>query len=112
MRLVVEVIGMLSQGTTLHVHRTVARRGRPVATAPRASTLQRRVSNERYVYDIVDRDQFPEGVVTTFEDPEEAAQVFAQKVGWAALSSVLAEHRYYYLFPNGSTLDWPMQSAA
>ena len=109
MRLVVEVIGMLDQGIPLSGCRMSARRGHPLRISPKTFTISKKHDNGCYIYGIVESSN-PDAECETFEDAEVAARAFARKVGWTSLSNVLAQHRYHYLFPNGSSLEWAQAS--
>jgi hypothetical protein len=111
MKLMVEATDMIRSGITLNARRMVARRGRPVAVSPYENTIRRRCVNGRYVYEVIDRSLVDEGVTSTYVDLEEAAWAFADQVGWVALGMAVATHRYEWMFPAGSTLDWHTRQA-
>ena len=105
MRLVFEVIGMLDQGIPLSGCRMSARRGQPLRISSKTFTIRKQHNNGCYIYGIIESSN-PDAECETFEDAEVAVRAFARKVGWTSVSSVLAQHRYHYLFPNGSSLEW------
>jgi hypothetical protein len=111
MRLVAETIGMLKQGITLSARRATANRGCPVILSPYINTVKRRCVNGQYVYEITDRSHDSGDETHTYKDVESAALIFAELVGWIGLSKTVSEHRYQFMFPKGSTLDWQTQKS-
>ena len=111
MRLIAESTEMLERGFPLNAPRTLAKRGRPVRRAPRENTVQQITAGGRICYEVIDRIEEPEGIRQVFDSAEQAAWAFAEQVGWVALREAVNEHRYEWLFPVGSTLDWPSSDA-
>ncbi|MFT4974860.1 MAG: hypothetical protein ACI8S6_000743 [Myxococcota bacterium] len=71
-------------------------------------TLIRRVVSTRgeVAYEVVDYRSSLEGELHRFDEPVAAARLLLHLVGRCALSQAIASHRYAYLFPRGSSLDW------
>lgn len=111
MKLVVEVMDMVCQGRTLTARRIVARRGQPVQTSPNRFSIHRTTVNGRYVYEVTDSGEDDCEVTTAYADVEQAVWGFTEQVGWIALREAVSCHRYAWLFPAGSTLDWHARQA-
>lgn len=73
----------------------------------RNTLIRRVVSSEGDVFfEVIDYRRKLEGELTRYEDPARAAHTFARLIGRSALSRAVAAHRYAFLFPRGSSLDW------
>ncbi len=111
MKLVAEVMDMVCLGRTLTARRIVARRGQPIQVSPNSFSIHRVAVNGRYAYEVTDSGEDDCEVTISYADVEQAVWGFAEQVGWIALREAVSDHRYAWLFPAGSTLDWHTRQA-
>lgn len=107
MGLIQEATQMLSQGIGLVAQEFITWDDGEGASSLRSTVLRRVVhSGGDVFYEVVDYRKSLNGELHRFDEPTQAAHTFARLVGRSALSRAVAAHRYAYLFPRGSSLDW------
>lgn len=101
-----EAAAMLATGIGLVAQELTAWGNGETMTNLRPTLVRKTDRSGEICYEVVDYRHNLTGQVQRFTEPLEATTLFQKLVGRAAMSRAVASHRYGYLFPKGSSLEW------